>query len=129
MVTVISGMGPISHKARRLLIARSHRCNYWLGGAAYLSCRRGAAYRRPRPEPAQANAIVRDSASAWEPARTTAADGVMLDGWLPTARQPDGSGVILLHGVGDTDAGFNRPDAGRPRPRIERRTVDQLPNP
>jgi len=61
---------------------------------------------RPRPEPNQADAIVRDSASAWETARVTASDGVTLDGWLLTPPAPNGSGVILLHGVGDTRGGM-----------------------
>ena len=61
---------------------------------------------RPRPAPDQADAIVRDSASAWEPARVTASDGVMLDGWLLTPPAANGSGVILLHGVGNTRGGM-----------------------
>jgi hypothetical protein len=103
MVTVISGMGPISYKLRRLLIAAT--IGVTIGSlAAPILVAEGALHIafRSRPEPDQANAIVRDSASAWEPARTTAADGVMLDGWLLSPRQPNGSGVILLHGVGDT---------------------------
>jgi hypothetical protein len=61
---------------------------------------------RPRPDRHEADAIACGSASTWEPARVTAADGVMLDGWLFTPLQPNGSGVILLHGVGDMRSGM-----------------------
>jgi alpha-beta hydrolase superfamily lysophospholipase len=61
---------------------------------------------RPRPDRREADAVARGSASTWEPARVTAADGIMLDGWLFTPLQPNGSGVILLHGVGDTRSGM-----------------------
>ena len=61
---------------------------------------------RPPPDPAEADTIAGGGASAWEPARVTASDGVVLDGWLFTPRQPNGSAVILLHGVGDTRGGM-----------------------
>ena len=61
---------------------------------------------RPRPERAEADVIARDAASTWETARATAADGVVLDGWLFTPREPNRSGVIVLHGVGDTRRGM-----------------------
>jgi alpha-beta hydrolase superfamily lysophospholipase len=57
---------------------------------------------RPRPDRREADAIARGSASAWESASVTSADGIVLDGWLFTPREPNRSGVILLHGVGDT---------------------------
>ena len=60
---------------------------------------------RPRPESAAADNIARNGAT-WEAARVTTTDGAVLDGWLFTPRQPNGSGVILLHGVGDTRAGM-----------------------
>ena len=61
---------------------------------------------RPRPESAYADSIARGSAAVWETARVSAADGVVLDGWLFTPHDPNGSGVILLHGVGDTREGM-----------------------
>jgi len=61
---------------------------------------------RPRPDGHEADAIARGSASTWEPASVTAADGVVLDGWLFTPREPNGSDVIVLHGVGDTRIGM-----------------------
>jgi hypothetical protein len=61
---------------------------------------------RPRPDARDAEAIARDTASVWEPARTAAAGGVVLDGWLFTPSAPNGSGVILLHGVGDQRSGM-----------------------
>jgi hypothetical protein len=33
-------------------------------------------------------------------------DGIALDGWLFTPPDPNGSAVILLHGVGDTRSGM-----------------------
>jgi len=61
---------------------------------------------RPLPDRHEADAIARGAASTWQSARIAAADGVTLDGWLFTPRDPNGSGVILLHGVGDTRAGM-----------------------
>jgi pimeloyl-ACP methyl ester carboxylesterase len=61
---------------------------------------------RPLPDRHEADAIARDTASAWESARVTAADAVALDGWLFTPRAPNGSDAILLHGVGDTRRGM-----------------------
>src|SRR5580658_1209454 len=54
---------------------------------------------RSRPDPLEAGAIARGSASTWEPARIVVPDGTALEGWLFKPRQPNGSGVILLHGV------------------------------
>jgi uncharacterized protein len=107
MVSVISNMAKIAHKARRLLIAAL--IGVTIGGVITpILVAEGALHiaERPRPEPAQADAIARDGMSTWEPARATAADGVVLDGWLFTPREPNGSGVILLHGVGDTRSGM-----------------------
>jgi pimeloyl-ACP methyl ester carboxylesterase len=61
---------------------------------------------RPRPDGHDADAIARGSASTWESARVGAPDGIVLDGWLFTPRERNGSGVILLHGVGDTRIGM-----------------------
>ena len=60
---------------------------------------------RPRPDPHEADAIARGSASTWESARITTVDSIVLDGWLFTPREPNGSGVILLH-VADTRIGM-----------------------
>jgi dipeptidyl aminopeptidase/acylaminoacyl peptidase len=107
MVTVTTDMRPIVHKARRLIIAAL--LGVTIGAAVTpILVAEGALHIgiRLRPDPHEANAIARGSASAWEPARVTAADGVLLDGWLFTPREPNGSGVILLHGIGDTRSGM-----------------------
>jgi len=97
----------IPRKARRLLIAAL--IGVTIGSAVTPILVSEAALHigdRPRPESAHADAIARGNESVWEPANTTAVDGVMLDGWLFTPREPNGSGVILLHGVGDTRMGM-----------------------
>lgn len=96
-------MGPIGHKVRRLLVAVL--VGVTIGAiVAPILVAEGALHirERPRPEAAEADAIARDTASAWEPVRATAADGVALDGWLFTSRAPNGSAVVLLHGIGAT---------------------------
>jgi uncharacterized protein len=55
---------------------------------------------RSQPDSDDARAVAVGSASTWEPAHVVAADGVALEGWLFTPHEPNGSGVILLHGVG-----------------------------
>jgi len=100
-------MAPIARKARRLLIAVL--IGVTIGAVVTpILVAEGALHIavRPRPDAAEANALARGSASAWEPARATAADGTVLDGWLFTPRQPNGSGIILLHGIGDTRSGM-----------------------
>jgi dipeptidyl aminopeptidase/acylaminoacyl peptidase len=62
--------------------------------------------KRPQPDPHDADGIARQSASNWAPARLIAPGGAALDGWLFTPRAPNGSAVILLHGVGDTREGM-----------------------
>jgi dipeptidyl aminopeptidase/acylaminoacyl peptidase len=100
-------MGPVSHKIRRFLIAALLGAS--IGGAGVsILVTEGALHIqvRPRPDPHDADAIAQDCVAAWEPARINAADGVLLDGWLFTPRQPNGSGVIVLHGVGDSRTGM-----------------------
>jgi hypothetical protein len=82
--------------------------NCWLGCELWrqlklVSCRKSAAHHQAaRPEAAQAEAIARDCSSTWENARAIAADGIVLDGWLFTPRETNGSIVMLLHGIGAT---------------------------
>jgi pimeloyl-ACP methyl ester carboxylesterase len=100
-------MGQIVHKARRLLVAALIRVT--IGAVVTPILVSESALHidvRPRPEPAEADAIARDSASTWETGHTKAVDGIALEGWLLTPREPNGSGVILLHGVGDTRSGM-----------------------
>jgi hypothetical protein len=59
----------------------------------------------PQPEPVDADRIAQAASATWEPARFTAPDGAPLSAWLFTPRRPNGSAVILLHGVGDTRSG------------------------
>jgi dipeptidyl aminopeptidase/acylaminoacyl peptidase len=63
---------------------------------------------RPKPDPGYAAALVNGTGTNWQPARTTAADGVELDAWIFTPREPNGAAAILLHGVADTRAGVLR---------------------
>lgn len=67
----------------------------------------GAAHiwQRPQPEPALAESIARPIGAKWEPVQVKAGDGVVLSAWLFTTQRPNGSAVILLHGVGDTRGG------------------------
>ena len=95
-------------------------------------------YRRPQPNPAEADTIARPTAASWEPAEVTAADGVALRGWLFLPRTPNGSAAILLHGVSDSRSGVStqarfllgqgilRADARRPGPWRKRRYAHQL---
>jgi hypothetical protein len=61
---------------------------------------------RVLPRPEAATAIARETGSTWEHAQVAAQDGVQLDGWLFMPREPNGSVVLLLHGLGDTRAGM-----------------------
>jgi dipeptidyl aminopeptidase/acylaminoacyl peptidase len=60
----------------------------------------------PEPSPSLAEELARSTDCAWEDVRIRAADGAVLDGWIFTPRAPNGGGVILLHGVGDTRSGM-----------------------
>jgi dipeptidyl aminopeptidase/acylaminoacyl peptidase len=62
-------------------------------------------WERPKPDPGYAAAVASGTDAVCQPARTTAADGVILEGWIFTPRQPNGAAAILLHGVADTRAG------------------------
>jgi dipeptidyl aminopeptidase/acylaminoacyl peptidase len=54
---------------------------------------------------AQARMIARQGDASWKPVRITADDGAALDAWLLIPREPNGGGVIVTHGVGDTRLG------------------------
>lgn len=62
-------------------------------------------WQRPAAPPEAANSVARETGSTWEPLRVTARDGVALDAWLFTPPSPNGSAVLLMHGVGDTRLG------------------------
>ncbi len=49
---------------------------------------------------------MRSTNSSWRDVRIRATDGTSLDAWLFTPREPNGSAVIALHGVGDTRRGM-----------------------
>jgi uncharacterized protein len=53
-----------------------------------------------------ADALARNTGSTWEDVRVSAGDGVSLDGWRFTPRQPNGSVVMLLHGIADNRLGM-----------------------
>lgn len=62
-------------------------------------------WQHPQPDATFAEAIARETGSTWQSARVTASDGARLEAWLFTPSQPNGSAVILLHGVADTRTG------------------------
>src|SRR5438876_9990034 len=53
-----------------------------------------------------ADELARSTGSAWQHSQVTAKDSVVLDGWQFTPKDPNGSVVVLLHGVGDTRLGM-----------------------
>src|SRR5215471_8204531 len=53
-----------------------------------------------------ADTIAHQLSVSWNPVQIVADDGARLDGWLFTPPHPNGSGVILMHGVGDTRMGM-----------------------
>ncbi len=57
----------------------------------------------PRAE--AADAVARQTGAAWREVQATAMDGTHLDAWFFRPREPNGSAVLLLHGVGDTRLG------------------------
>lgn len=61
----------------------------------------------PRIEasPGAAESLARRTASDWKEVEVTAEDGARLSGWLFTPRAPNGSAVIVLHGVADSRLG------------------------
>jgi hypothetical protein len=101
MITVIAGMGPIARKVRRLLLLVL--IGVTIGAVITPLVVTEGALRitgRSQPDPQDAAAIAGGSLSNWESARIVTVDGVALEGWLFTPREPNGGGVILLHGVG-----------------------------
>jgi len=60
---------------------------------------------RIQPKPAAADAISRETGATWDQVQVTAHDGAHLDAWFFRPREPNGSVVILLHGVADTRLG------------------------
>src|ERR1022692_869371 len=63
-------------------------------------------WQHSAPAPALAEALSRQTGASWETVRVAASDGVVLDGWLFTPRQPNGAAVVALHGVADTRIGM-----------------------
>jgi fermentation-respiration switch protein FrsA (DUF1100 family) len=53
-----------------------------------------------------ADALARNTGSTWEDVRVITGDGVALDGWQFRPGQPNGSVVILLHGIADNRLGM-----------------------
>src|SRR5437879_5855309 len=58
-----------------------------------------------KPDPVYGDTFARGAGASNQPAQVRGADGAVLDAWLFTPRRPNGAGVILLHGVGDTRVG------------------------
>jgi dipeptidyl aminopeptidase/acylaminoacyl peptidase len=68
-----------------------------------------ALHVQPRMMPASngaAEAIARNTSSIWEAVQVSARDSIVLDGWVFTPRDPNGLGVIALHGISDTRLGM-----------------------
>jgi hypothetical protein len=63
-------------------------------------------WMHPTAQTQQADYVVRDAGSYWHEVQIQAADGVHLSAWLFNPARPNGGGVILLHGVGDTRMGM-----------------------
>jgi fermentation-respiration switch protein FrsA (DUF1100 family) len=61
---------------------------------------------RPKANPAAADYLSRTTGAQWRDASIVTPDGVRLRGWYFTAAEPNGSAVLLLHGVGDTRLGM-----------------------
>ena len=94
------------HRIKRLFIAAL--IGVALGSlAASFMVVEGAAHiwQRPQPSPALADSIARPIGATWEPVEAKAGDGAVLSAWLFTPARPNGSAVILLHGVGDARSG------------------------
>ena len=64
---------------------------------------------RPAPAASLADRIARATDSTWQPIEISAPDGIPLRAWLFRPGRPNGSAVVLLHGVADTRAGMMGP--------------------
>lgn len=63
------------------------------------------ALRLRRPDVSYADGVTKETGAGWKPLQVTAQDGARLDGWLFTPKSPNGSAVMLLHGVNDSRLG------------------------
>lgn len=61
---------------------------------------------RIQPRLEAAASVAGETGAAWRDVQVTAADGVVLDGWLFTPPTPNDALVLLLHGVADTRMGM-----------------------
>jgi hypothetical protein len=57
-------------------------------------------------EPGAADAVAHATDSSWVETKVRTPDGVVLDAWLFTPREPNGSAVIALHGIADSRMGM-----------------------
>ena len=64
-------------------------------------------WNRPAAWIPGAQSMARETGATWESVKVQAADGISLDAWLFRPPSPNGSGVILLHGVSDTRMGMS----------------------
>jgi uncharacterized protein len=76
-------------------------------GSAFIAENALHIWNRPAPDSALAATIAKQGAASWRSCQIVADDGARLDAWLFTPRQPNGAGVILLHGISDTRAGMS----------------------
>jgi alpha-beta hydrolase superfamily lysophospholipase len=90
---------------RRILLIGAALLLLGLAASVYVADGALHIYLRPSPNNSLAQAVADATSSNWEPAETTAPDGIALRGWIFTPRSPNGSAVILLHGVSDTRKG------------------------
>lgn len=94
------------NRIKRLLVAAAVGVVLGFLAASYMVAEGSVhIWQRPKPDPDLAEAIARPIDASWEPVQVTAKDGVLLSAWVFTPRRPNGSAVVLLHGVGDTRSG------------------------
>jgi uncharacterized protein len=94
------------HRMKRLLIAALIGITLGSLAASYMVAEGSVhIWQRPQPDPALADNLTHPVGATWEPVQVNASDGAVLSAWLFTPLRPNGSAVILLHGVGDTRAG------------------------
>ncbi len=75
-------------------------------GSALVTQNALVVWERDAPEPGLADRLARDTGATSQSAQVAGEDGAKLDGWAFMPRQPNGGGVILLHGIGDNRRGM-----------------------
>jgi dipeptidyl aminopeptidase/acylaminoacyl peptidase len=76
-------------------------------GSAFLAENALHVWNQKGADAAEAGAIARQGAATWKSSQISADDGAGLQAWVFTPSLPNGAGVILMHGVGDTRMGMS----------------------